>query len=515
MTNNAAGNMPENEIPEAVVKPRKGISMVWFIPIVAAVIGAWVAYTSLSEIGPTITIAFESADGLVAGKTKIKYKDVDVGLVTDIQLEEDLENVQVTVEMNKGSEAYLTEKTRFWVVRARIRAGNVSGLGTLLGGAYIAIDPVKGGKFVDEYVGLETVPIVTTDRPGQHFTLRAKRRGSLDMGAPIYFRQIQVGEVVSYELAEDTKTVNFKIFINEPHHSKVRENSRFWNASGIDVNLSAAGFNVEMESIVSLVSGGLAFEVPPDETPGENAAENKVFTLYSNREEAFKREVTVRRKYLLYFDGSVRGLTPGAAVEFRGIDLGVVKSIDVEFDQETKEFLIPVMVEMEPERMGKDPVVMTEEENRKVMDELVARGLRAQLKTGSILTGKLYIDLDFFPDAEKEEIHMVDGYPVMPTVPTSIEEITKDVNTILAKVKTFPFEQIGENVNHTTENLNKTIMQAEETLKSIDSMFAEDSVVSTQLQQSMRELAETARSLRILADYLERHPEALLRGKEK
>ena len=177
MTNNAAVNTPENEIPEAVVKPRKGISIVWFIPIVAAVIGAWVAYTSLSEIGPTITIAFESADGLVAGKTKIKYKEVDVGLVTDIQLEEDLENVQVTVEMNKGSEAYLTEKTRFWVVRARIRAGNVSGLGTLLGGAYIAIDPVKGGKFVDKYIGLETVPVVTTDRPGQHFTLQAKRRG--------------------------------------------------------------------------------------------------------------------------------------------------------------------------------------------------------------------------------------------------------------------------------------------------------------------------------------------------
>ena len=335
------------------------------------------------------------------------------------------------------------------------------------------------------------------------------------MGAPIYFRQIQVGEVVSYELAEDTKTVNFRIFINEPHDSKVRENSRFWNASGIDVNLSAAGFNVEMESIVSLVSGGLAFEVPPDETPGENAPEDKVFTLYSNREAAFEQKITVKRKYLLSFDGSVRGLTPGAEVEFRGIDLGVVKSVDVEFDPETKEFHIPVLVEMEPERMGKQATDMTEEENRKIMDELVARGLRAQLKTGSILTGKLYIDLDFFPDAEKEEIRMANGYPVMPTVPTSIEEITKDVNAILGKVKAFPFEQIGENVNRTTANLNKTILQAEEALKSIDNMFAEDSVVSTPLLQSMRELAETARSLRILADYLERHPEALLRGKEK
>ena len=272
MTDNTAGNVPENEIPEAVVKPRKGISIVWIIPIVALLIGAWVAYKSISEIGPTIVITFNDAEGLVAGKTKVKYKDVDVGLVETVALDEDLEHVRVTVEMDKGAKSYLTEKTRFWVVKARIRAGSVSGLGTLLGGAYIAMDPVSGGKFVKDFVGLESIPVVTTDQQGQHFQLKATRRGSLDIGAPIYFRQIQVGEVVSYQLSEDNKTVNFKVFINEPHHHKVRENTRFWNASGIDVSLSAAGFNVDMESAVSLISGGLAFETPPDAPPGEVAA---------------------------------------------------------------------------------------------------------------------------------------------------------------------------------------------------------------------------------------------------
>ena len=514
MTDNTAGNVPGNEIPEAVVKPRKGISIVWIIPIVAALIGAWVAYKSFSEVGPTIIITFENAEGLVAGKTKIKYKDVEVGLVKAIDLEDDLKHVLVTVQMHKGSKAYLTKKTRFWVVKARISAGTVSGLGTLLGGAFIAIDPVNGGKFVKDYVGLESVPVVTTDQPGQHFKLKADRRGSLDVGAPIYFRQIKVGEVVSYELAEDARTVNFKIFINEPHHLKVKENTRFWNASGLDVTLSAAGFDVNMESVVSLVSGGLAFEIPPDVQPGDAAAENRVFTLYDDRTAAFQPVITVRNKFLLYFDGTVRGLKPDAPVEFRGIKMGRVVSVDLEFDTDSQEFHLPVLIELEPERFEKGFTDLTEVEHRSINEELVARGLRAQLKTGNILTGMLYVDLEFFPDAEEEEIRTVDGYPVLPTIPTSLEEIAKGVKVVLGKLKEFPFEKIGADMSRTISDLDKTIIQAESTLASIDKMFAQDSAMSQELQSSMRELAETARSLRILADYLERHPEALLRGKE-
>jgi paraquat-inducible protein B len=515
MTDNIAGNAPENDIPETVVKPRKGISVVWIIPIVAALIGAWVAYKSISEIGPTIVVTFTNAEGLVAGKTKIKYKDVDVGLVKSVDLEKDLKHVLVTVQMNKGSKGYLTEKTRFWVVKARISAGTVSGLGTLLGGAYIAIDPVNGGKFVKDYVGLETVPIVTTDQPGQHFLLKAKRRGSLEAGAPIYFRQIMVGEVVSYQLSDDTETVDFQIFINEPHDIKVTENTRFWNASGLEVNLSAAGFEVDMESAVSLMTGGLAFGVPPDSPPGDVAEENKVFTLHENREDAFAQKITIRNKFLLYFDGTVRGLEPDAPVEFRGIKMGRVVSVDLEFDEDSQEFHLPVLIELEPERFSLGLSELTEVEHRSINEELVARGLRAQLKTGNILTGMLYVDLEFFPDAKEEKIRYVEGMEVLPTVPTSIQEITRNVTAILDKVKEVPFEKIGADMTHAIANLNKTLVQADETLKTIDKMFADDSAISEELKTSLRELADAARSLRILSDYLERHPEALLRGKEK
>jgi paraquat-inducible protein B len=515
MTGKTAGNIVENDIPEAVVKKRSGISIVWIIPIVAAIIGAWVAYKSFSETGPTITITFESAEGLEAGKTKVKYKDVEVGLVESIDLESDLKHVLVTVQMNAGSKSYLTEQTRFWVVKARISGGTVSGLGTLLGGAYIAVDPVSGGKFVNKFVGLEQAPVVTTDQPGQHFTLKADTRGSLDVGAPIYFRQIKVGEVVSYQLAEDNKSIDFKIFINAPHHLKVTENTRFWNASGVDVSLSASGFKVDMESTVSLLTGGLAFGLPPDSPPGDVVPENTVFTLHDNRAAAYEKEITQRKKFLLYFDGTVRGLTADAPVEFRGITLGRVVSVDLEFDRETEEFVIPVIIELEPERFGGGTSGYAPEKRRHILEGFIANGLRAQLKMGNILTGKLYVDLDFFPNADKAELRQAKGYEVLPTIPTSIEELTRNVTAVLDKVKEFPFGKIGADMTHAIASLDKTLVQADGTLKSIETLVAKDSPLSQELQESLHELSDAARSLRVLADYLERHPEALLRGKEQ
>jgi paraquat-inducible protein B len=514
MTDKTAGRI-EQDMPEAVVKKRSGISVVWIIPIVAAIIGAWVAYKSLSEIGPTISITFENAEGLEAGKTKVKYKDVEVGLVESIGLEKDLKHVLVKVQMNAGSKDYLTEKTRFWVVKARVSGGTVSGLGTLLGGAYIAVDPVAGGKFVDKFIGVEQVPVVTTDQPGRHFMLKADTRGSLDMGAPIYFRQIKVGEVVSYQLAEDNQSVDFKIFIDAPHHLKVTENTRFWNASGIDVSLSAAGFKVDMESTVSLLTGGLAFGLPPNTEPGGSVPENTVFTLHDGRKEAYEQEITLREKFMLYFDGTVRGLTVDAPVEFRGIPVGRVVSVDLEFDKENEEFVIPVLIELEPERFGGGTAAYAPEKRKKILEGFIDKGFRAQLKTGNILTGKLYVDLDFYPDARKQELRIAKGYQVLPTVPTSIEEITRSVNTVLDKVKEFPFGKIGADMTHAIASLDKTLVQADGTLKSIDNLVAKDSPISQELQESLRELSDAARSLRVLADYLERHPEALLRGKEQ
>jgi len=502
------------DIPEAVPVQRRGISIVWLIPLVAALIGLWVAYQAYSEIGPTITISFMSAEGLEAGKTKVKYKDVEVGQVEEISLQKDLRNVTVTVQMNREMTPYLTEKTRFWVERARISAGTVSGLGTLLGGAYIGIDPVPGEQHVKHFTGLEKEPAVTTEQPGRHFRLRASRRGSLEIGAPIYFRQIKVGEVVSYDLAEDGNSVDFRVFIYAPHQHKVTGNTRFWNASGLDVSLSASGIKVNTESVVSLVIGGIAFEVPDYMDTGEEVEEDHVFTLYEDRDAAFEKVVTVRRRYLLNFKGSVRGLLPGASVEFRGIKLGEVKNISVSYDADSEDFVISVLVEIEPERLGGQiDISMQDAERISMLEGLVDHGLRAQLKTGNLLTGQLYIDLDFHPEVKTANLDLSGKYPAIPTIPTSLEELSRNVNAILGKLERFPLDQLGDDLTGTLSRLDETIGQAKTTLKSVDRMFAADAPLSYELQQSLRELSDTARSLRLLADYLNEHPEALLRGK--
>ena len=272
------------ELPDAVVQTRKRFSIVWVVPVVAALIGGWLAYKALSEKGPTITITFESAEGLEAGKTKIKYKDVEIGQVESISLSEDLSHIMVTAELVREAKTWLSENTRFWVVRARVAAGEVSGLGTIFSGVYIAIDPGKGGKPARVFKGLEIPPIVTTDLPGRHFLLRAGRLGSLDIGSPVYFRQIKVGQVVAHNLEKDGRAVHIRIFIHAPHHQLVSKNTRFWNASGFDVSVDASGIKVNTESFVAIMIGGIAFDTPVNLGSGGPAKDGETFELYKSRE---------------------------------------------------------------------------------------------------------------------------------------------------------------------------------------------------------------------------------------
>ena len=334
-----------HELPEAVVSKRKyQISIVWFVPLIALLIGGWLVYKALSEKGPTVTISFKSAEGLEAGKTKIKYKNVELGQVAEIRLTPNLSEVLVTAELVKEAEDFLSANTRFWVVRARVAAGQVSGLGTLFSGAYIGLDPGKPGLPASQYVGLETPPVVTTDLPGRHFRLYAKRLGSLDIGAPVYYRQIKVGQVVSYKLDEDGGAVTVRVFINDPIDKLVYKNTRFWNASGLDFAIDANGIRVNTESMVTIMVGGIAFTTPDNLEPGGPADDGETFKLYESRERIFDKTYTEKTRWILHFQGSVRGLTVGSPVEFRGIRVGQVLDINMEYNAEKGEFLIPVLI---------------------------------------------------------------------------------------------------------------------------------------------------------------------------
>jgi paraquat-inducible protein B len=521
---------------QAVVRTKKGISIVWVVPLVAILIGGWLAYKAITEKGPSITITFETAEGLEAGKTKIKYKDVEVGKVESINVSEDLTHIVVTAELVKGAKQYLTENTRFWVVRPRVVAGEVSGLGTLFSGAYIGVDPGKSGAPARNFKGLEIPPVVTGDQPGRHFALRAQRLGSLDIGSPIYYRQIKVGQVVGYELEEDKKTIRFRVFIDAPHHELVRENTKFWNAAGVDVDISAEGIQVQMESLASLLLGGIAFDVPTNLASGGPAQEDQVFILYSRHEDILEIKTAEMHRWILEFEGSVRGLSVGAPVEFKGIKFGEVTHIMAEFDMETLSPRIRVFIATEPEvfEVVGDETRISEVEK---LEKLVEKGMRAQLKTGSLLTGHLFVDLDFHPDAPPAQIKYDGVYPELPTVPAPLEEITKSVTKIVDKLDQIPLEQIGNDLRDTMAHLNKsteqlqklmqninekvapaataTLEKTETTLTKVGRLLDAESPTGYELKRALSELANAAHNINLLTDYLERHPESLVYGKEK
>ena len=295
---------------------------------------------------------FESADGLVAGQTKLKYKEVDVGLVESVELNADLSKVKVTASLVKELSRYLTDETRFWVVRAEVSAAEISGVDTLLSGAYIAVDPSAAGENTKFFTGLEKAPVVRSDKPGTLFNLRAQELGSIDVGSPIYYRWLRVGQIAGYTLDDAGEFVSVQVFVEEPHDQRVRSTTRFWNASGIDAVVTAEGLQIDTPSLMSMLVGGIAFETPATVTVAQDVPENMVFELYPNKQATRRPRYSLKTRYLLYFDDSVSGLVPGSPVEFRGIKLGEVLDVDVELDRETSEMRIPVVVEIEPERLG-------------------------------------------------------------------------------------------------------------------------------------------------------------------
>jgi paraquat-inducible protein B len=530
-------------IPEAVVAPRWHAApwLVWLIPLIAALIGGWILAHSILTRGPTITIIFKNADGLEAGKTKIKYKEVDIGDVKSIALTKDRSRVVVTAQLAKGSDSFLREDTRFWVVRPRIGAGGISGLSTLLSGAYIGLDAGKSEEERDEFVGLDVAPLVLTDLPGRRFVLHADHMGSLDIGSSIYFRRIEVGQVVAYELDKQGRGVIIHVFINAPYDQYVTNNTKFWNASGIEVTLDANGFKVQTESLTSVIAGGITFQTPPDQPITAAANENARFTLYSDRDNALKHADNEVRKVLLYFKESVRGLVPGAPVDFRGIVIGEVTQISLEYDKKDKIFLFPVEVNLYPERLrahyrtGADRPEQNEQAQREVLDQLVGHGLRGQLKTGNLLTGMLYVALDFFPEAAPTKLDWTKQPIVMATVPGTIEELQTTLLHISRKLDNVPIDDMAADLHKAIKSMDQalqstdklvkqldadvapqarvTLEQAHRTLAAAERTLSADAPLQQDLRDALREIGRSAESLRTLTDYLDRHPESLIRGK--
>lgn len=533
---------------EAVLSRRRLPSLVWLVPIVAALIGGWLAIVTIREQGPKIVVTFDTAEGLEAGKTKVKYRDVDIGHLTTLRISDDRRSVEANIEFSNTASKYLTETTTFWVVRPRLDASGVSGLGTLISGAYIEIEPGAPGKHVDRYKALEVPPVVRTDVPGRRFVLQSDTLGSIGARTPIYFRGLRVGEVLGYELAENRRTIRSFIFVREPYDKLVLESSHFWASGGLEVSAGTEGFKVRIGSLQSLLASGIEFDSPPDRD-ARPAAENKVFTFFPTREAIAESTIAEKIPYLFYFDGSIRGLQVGAPVEFRGIRIGTVTAIRAEVNVARTAVRIAVLADLEPDRLrgdrghtGADQATPRYE----LIGGLVERGLRAQLRTASLLTGQQLVSLDFYDDEPRKTLDMSGPVPEIPTIPPALDTITTSAANFLEKLDKLPIAELLVELRMASTTLRETLdetkglvqgmrkdvspmiadfrgaataaqqalAQAEQTTVSLDRSLGDSSEVRQRLAIMLRELTESARSIRQLADYIERNPEALIKGKQ-
>lgn len=530
---------PFHSLPEPVVEPPKRwrLSIVWVIPLLAALIGLSLVVHAVLQRGPTITVTFSSAEGIEPGKTKVKLKDVDIGEVKTVRLSPDHARVEVSIDLVKEASHLTVADSRFWVVRPRFAGSGVSGLGTLLSGSYIGVDAGHSTEEKSDFIGLDEPPVVASDVPGRRFRLIADDIGSLDMGSPVFFRRIPAGHVESFALQPDGRHIALTIFVKSPYDHFVTGDSRFWHASGVDLRLDSSGVRLETQSLASVLMGGIAFETPGGGTdlPASAGVE---FVLAADHAEAMKTPDGAPDMVVMRFHQSVRGLGQGAPIDFRGIEIGAVRSIDLKFDPVGGDFYAEVAVAIYPNRLV--PKSAPADNDQKVratrIAELIRRGLRAQLRTGSFLTGQLYVAVDFFRDAPPVSFDPRAEPPEIPTVPSDLQELQQQVQSILRKLDGIPFEQLGQDAHHALVSLNATLKrldsltahadgdlmpqiresleEVKRTMEATQASLAEDSPLQQDARQALRGVADATRSLKALTDSLNRQPESLVRGKK-
>ena len=564
MSDDTAARRPAtgpDEPPAAQVHRKSRFSLIWLLPIVAAAIGLYLAITTISERGPEVTITFNTADGLTSGQTKVRHKAVDLGTVQSINLAPDMSHVIVRVRMTRAATPYLTDQARFWVVRPRLSASNISGLETLLSGGYIEMDPgSKGTKEQTDYTGLENPPGVRSDEPGSTFVLSTARIGSLGSGSPVFYRDIVVGEVLGYHLPEGNGPITVNIFVRAPYDKWVRTATRFWNASGVSVELGGSGLHVELESVQAVLSGGVAFGTPEDGRNTAVAQANANFPLFKSENEADEAGYKNRIPFVLYFQSSTAGLGIGSPVQIYGNTIGNVTDVRLELNPADAIARVRVAIEVAPERLvsiGGDP----NEDPLVVAQRLVDHGMRAELSTISYLTGSLAVTFEFPADVPHVTVTREGDAIVLPTQGGGLNGITTALANISQKLDTIPFASIGSNANgllaalrstvggpelknainalsatlvdvqglvkrtdagltpvlrrlpEVSNDLQQTLARANRLVGSVDTGYGANSQFSRDLERLMAQLNDGVRSIRLLADFLDRHPEALIRGR--
>ena len=554
-------DQPDEQTAQASVRPVR-FSLIWLIPVVVVVIAAWLGWTTLSRRGPDITLQFETADGITAGQTQVKHKAVALGTVDSVALSKDLKRVDIRVRMSAAAKPFLTSNAQFWVVRPRLSGASISGLDTLLSGAYIAVDPGSpGGTPQSVFKGLEAPPGVRSDEPGRTYTLMSGDVGSLSEGSTVFFRDVPVGEVLGYTTPPGGRgPIPIQVFVREPYDHYLRADTRFWDVSGVRVDFGGGGLHLKIQSLQALLSGGVAFGLPVQrrDSQAPEAPDNAVFKLYGSKDDADTAGYRDRLLIVTYFKSSVKGLAPGSPVQMFGLQIGNVTDVKLQLDPKAGAVQVRVAMEVQPERVFSEDEI-NHDSVGDVTQALVDNGLRAETDTGNLLTGSSIISFAFVPNAPPEKVGHEGSAIVLPSKSGGISGIMDSLSTVADKIAAMPLQQIGDNLNsllaHTDSTVNgaqlkQAIAALTDTLRSAQRLathadkglaplmqrlpqiadqlqqtvsranatlasYGGDSDFHHSLQQTLDQLNETARSIRLLSDFISRHPSSLLLGRGK
>lgn len=542
MTDSVDRRFEELPVPVGRRRRRGWPSAVWIVPILAVVAAGGLAIRAYLRMGPTIEITFDSAEGLEVGKSDVRYKNVPVGKISSIELTADHRAILATVELDRGAESIAAKDSRFWVERPRIGVGGVSGFGTLLSGAYIGVDRGTSSDKADRFVGLEKPPGVTHDQEGRRFRITAADAGSLGVQSPVYLRRQQVGWISALALSPDGKRIDIEVFIETPYDRVVTDAAVFWNTSGLELSIDAGGLHVDTQSLATVIAGGIAFGFRDDDPPGRPAAEGAQFTLFEDRAHAMARPAPSRLPLAMRFHQPLRGVGPGTLIDFEGVRIGQVDATNLGYDATTREFFSDVDATVYPERLGAAYAALVDEGKRRgatgpqMLQALIGRGLRAQVRSASLITGQMFIALRWFPGGRAAVTAERPGTWVVPTERSSTDQIQDQLESIVAKIDKIPFDAIGGDARdamHAATSLlgrldrevvpaaQQVVGQAGAAMAALrdglgalrDNVAAPDAAIQQTARSTLEQLEYAARSLRGLTDYLQHHPESLLRGR--
>jgi len=526
---------------EAKVTSTKSISRIWIIPILVVVVGGWMVYQQWKNQGPLITIELQSATGIEVNKTPIKVRDLDVGQVKKITLKPNLDGVLVTARIDANASHLLTDKSEFWVVAPRISFSEVSGLNTLLSGSYIAMAANDSGKEQLNFIALERPPVTPAGTPGLHVILQSDDEFAYKPGDPIIYKGFKVGEFEDAVFNIEERVVYYDAFIEAPYHKLVTENTRFWDVSGVKLKLESSGVKMETGSLETLLANGITFGVPEGVQIGEQVVENAFFTIYGDIATASNARYKLTAEYVLLVDESVRGLTVGAPVEYRGIEIGNVTAINsfpaVEGNMLERDYPIPVIINIYPGKVRQPDTEEGLNAIKQTIRNWLRKDLRATLRMGNVLTGGLFVDLQHVskPD-DSDEIAVLNGYEVIPTVSNEFTQITQKADAILDKINQLPLGDMVSNVllavedmklaaqsvetasddfdllieNVDTELLNTNLNQVLISLDSLLKNYSEGGLSQSEIKETVDTMQDTMRNLQPLLLKLNQSPNSLI-----